>query len=181
MGEWRFIEGEVVSLRPVEESDLAFVHAGVNHPLVRPFVGQSFPTTLARERRYFEELTERLDALQLLVLAGGDPVGVVEFDPIDREAGVADLALWIHPDQQGQGFGYEAATLAITYAFDELRIHKVTANAFDSNAASRRLFESLGFTQEGVGREDAFIGGTYHDTVYYGLLEGEWTERDRDG
>lgn len=35
------------------------------------------------------------DAVERLVEAGGEPVGVVEFEPIDREAGVADLAVRI--------------------------------------------------------------------------------------
>lgn len=170
-----FLEGSSISLRPVEESDLEFVHAGVNHPEVRPYVGQSFPTTLARERRYFEEHNETLDAIELLVEADGEPVGVVEFDPIDRESGVAELAIWIHPDHQGHGYAREAVELMCTYAFDELRLHKVTANAYDRNEASLGVFESVGFTREGVGREDAFFDGEYQDTVYYGLLADEFS------
>ena len=171
-----FIHGESVSLRPVEESDLEFVRAGVNHPEVRPHVGQSFPTSLARERRYLEEANRTLDALQLVVETDGHPVGVVEFDPIDREAGVAEFAVWIHPDHHRRGYAREAAALMLDYAFDELRMHKVTANAFESNEASQRLFESLGFTREGVGREDAFLDGEHRDTVYYGVLDREWRD-----
>lgn len=64
----------------------------------------------------------------------------------------------------------------VAYAFDELHLHKVTASAYASNEASRALFESVGFTHEGVGREDAFLGGRYHDTHYYGLLVDEWPQ-----
>lgn len=169
-----FLQGETVSLRPVEADDLAFIQAGVNHPAVRPFIGQSVPTSLAQEERYLEAHNERSDAIQLLVEADGERVGVVEFDPIDREAGVADLAIWIHPDHQGRGYAREAVALMCSYAFDELRLHKVTADAYATNEASRGLFESMGFTQEGVGREDAFFDGRYQDSVYYGLLEDEW-------
>jgi RimJ/RimL family protein N-acetyltransferase len=176
-----FVAGERVTLRPVEETDLEFVTEGVNHPDVRPFVGQSFPTSLDRERRYLEELNERVDAIQVLVTAGDERVGVVEFDPIDRECGAAELGVWIHPEHQGEGYGREAFCLAVGYAFDELRIHKVTANAYDVNAASRSLLESVGFTHEGVGREDAFLEGDYHDTHYYGLLEREWRDGTTDG
>lgn len=177
-----FAAGERVTLRPIEEDDLEFVTEGVNHPDVRPFVGQSFPTTIARERRYLSELNERLDAVQVLVTTGDERLGVVEFDPIDRETGVADLGFWIHPDHHGKGYGREALCLVLEYAFDELRIHKVTADAYEANEASRGLLESLGFTHEGVGREDAFLHGDYHDTHYYGLLEREWeTDADESG
>lgn len=172
-----FAEGERVTLRPIEEDDLGFVAAGVNHPEVRPFVGQSFPTSVARERRYLAELNERTDAVSVLVTVGDDRVGVAEFDPVDREAGVADLGIWIHPDHHGGGYGREATELMLAYAFDELRMHKVTAEAYDHNAASKGLLESVGFTREGVGREDAFLGGEYRDTHYFGILEGEWRDR----
>ena len=182
-----FAEGERVTLRPIEEADLGFLTRGVNHPEVRPFVGQSFPTSVARERRYLAELDERTDAVSVLAVAGDERVGVVEFDPIDREAGVADFALWIHPDHHGGGYGREAADLMLGYAFEELRIHKVTAEAYETNGASRALLESLGFTREGVGREDVFLDGEYRDTHYFGLLEREWRDggdrrgREEDG
>jgi RimJ/RimL family protein N-acetyltransferase len=178
MEEAVFLEGESVRLRPLHESDLAFVTAGVNHPAVRSRVGQSVPTTLARERRYVEELDERTDAVQVLVVADRERVGVVELDPIDREAGVAELAFWVHPDHRRRGYAREAVELVVGYAFDELRLHKVTASAFAPNEASRGLLESLGFVEEGVGREDAFLDGAYRDTHYYGLLEREWRARE---
>ncbi|WP_380676121.1 GNAT family N-acetyltransferase [Salinigranum sp. GCM10025319] len=174
-----FIEGDRVSLHPIEEEDLAFVTEGVNHPRVRPLVGQWFPTPLARERRYYEETNERLDAVQVLVTGEGDRVGVVEFDPVDHETGVADLAVWIHPDRRRSGYATEAVELMVDYAFSELRIHKVTANAYAANDASRRMLESVGFVEEGVGREDAFFDGEYHDTHYFGILEDEWDVRSR--
>lgn len=173
-----FADGDTVSLHPLEEEDLEFVTAGVNHPRVRTMVGQSLPTSLFRERQYFQEATARSDALQLLVTADGDRVGVVELDPIDHETGVADLAIWIHPDRRRAGYAREAVELVVDYAFAELRLHKVTANAYAANAASREMLQAVGFVEEGVGREDGFVDGAYHDTHYFGLLEREWTGTD---
>lgn len=172
-----FIEGDRISLHPIEEADLEFVTEGVNHPRVRPFVGQWFPTPLAREHRYYEEMNERLDAVQVLITAEDDRVGVVEFDPIDHETGVADLAVWIHPDNRRSGYAREAIELMVDYAFSELRMHKVTANAYAANEASREMLDAIGFAEEGVGREDAFFDGEYHDTHYFGILEDEWDGR----
>jgi RimJ/RimL family protein N-acetyltransferase len=169
-----FLEGDRVSLHPIEEEDLEFVTEGVNHPQVRSLVGQSFPTPLARERRYYEEMNARTDAVQVLVTADGDRVGVVDLDPIDRETGVAELGVWIHPDRHRRGYAREAVELMVDYAFAELRVHKVTANAYADNEASRGMLESVGFVEEGVGREDAFFDGVYHDTHYFGVLEDEW-------
>jgi RimJ/RimL family protein N-acetyltransferase len=169
-----FIEGDRVSLHPLEADDLDFVTEGVNHPQVRTAVGQSMPTSLARERRYYEELNERSDAMHVLVTADGERVGVVELDPLDRETGVVELAVWIHPERRRGGYAREAVSLVVDYAFSELRMHKVTANAYATNEASRGMLEAVGFVEEGVGREDGFFDGAYHDTHYFGLLEHEW-------
>jgi RimJ/RimL family protein N-acetyltransferase len=196
-----FLVGDRVTLTTVESEDVPFLRDGVNHPEVRALVGQPFPTNLDQERRYWAEVTERSDAVQVLITVSGDetdetdvessddaedsgnadtrmPVGVVELDPVDRETGVAELGTWIHPAHHRQGYASEAIELVVGYAFDELRMHKVSANAYARNEASRRMLESLGFVEEGVGREDAFLDGDYHDTHYFGVLESEWRERD---
>jgi RimJ/RimL family protein N-acetyltransferase len=204
-----FLVGDRVTLTTVEADDLGFLRDGVNHPEVRALVGQPFPTNLEQERGYWQDATERPDAVQVLVTvageeadSGGDdagtaevddagtaattepdadsrvPVGVVELDPVDRETGVAELGIWIHPAHHRQGYASEAIELVVGYAFDELRVHKVTANAYARNEASRRMLASLGFVEEGVGREDAFLDGDYHDTHYFGVLDPEWRERD---
>lgn len=168
-----FLEGETVSLRTVEEEDVPFLRDGVNHPAVRPYVGQSFPTNLEQERRFFTELNES-DAIQALVVADDLPVGHVELDPVDHEQGVAELAFWLLPEHRGEGYAKEAAALMVDYAFSELRLHRVGATAFDSNEPSIRLLEKVGFTREGVERENAYVDGSYHDTVHLGILEDEW-------
>jgi RimJ/RimL family protein N-acetyltransferase len=140
-------------------------------------VGQSSPTSRHRERAYFEASAKDPDYVGALVWSGEERVGVVEFDPVDRETGVAELGLWTHPDHQREGYASEAVRLFVDYAFSELRMHKVTANAYGVNEGSRRLLESAGFVEEGIGREDAFFDGSYRDTHYYGVLESEWRER----
>lgn len=180
MTEGAFLTGERVSLRPVEREDLPFVRDGVNHPDVRGAVGQPMPSNLPTEERWYDEANRNHDVLQLLVCDEGIRVGMVELDPIDREDGTADLAFWIHPDHRERGYARDAIETLLDYTFTELRIHKVTANAFAPNQASRNLLGDLGFTEEGIGREDAYLDGRYVDTHYFGLLEGEWSER-RDG
>ena len=62
------------------------------------------------------------------------------------------------------------------YAFDQRRLNKVIANAFDFNAGSRRVLEKVGFTEEGLHREEAFVDGAFVDIYRYGLLAREWRD-----
>ena len=77
----------------------------------------------------------------------------------------------------GRGYGYEAAELGLTFAFDELNLHRVTATVFSYNQRSIALVEKLGFQYEGVFREFLERDGKRHDMLLYGLLRHEWQER----
>lgn len=171
-----FLTGDLVTLKTVEAEDLEFVRDGVNHPAVRRPVGQSLPTNSVRERRYFEEMSESDETVQLLITGGGERVGVIELDSIDFENGTAEVAYWIDPDHRRQGYARDALQTVVGYAFDELRLHKVTASVYEFNVASFELLKGAGFTEEGVHREDAFVDGRYVDTHWFGVLESEWRD-----
>lgn len=166
-----FLVGESVSLRTFEEEDLRFVRDGVNDRAVwRSLGGQTLPSNLAQERTFYERLNREDDALALIVTAGEDRVGVVELSPIDWEPGRATLAFWIHPDHQGNGYATDAVLTLARYAFDHLRLHKLTADAFAFNDGSKRVLERIGFVEEGRLREEDYVEGAHVDVHRYGLL-----------
>ena len=171
-----FLTGDLVTLKTVEAEDLEFLRDGVNHPAVRRPVGQSLPTNGARERRYFDEMSESDELVQLLITSGDERVGVIELDAIDYENGTAEVAYWIDPEQRRQGYARDAVLTTVGYAFDELRLHKVTASVYEFNVASLELLKDVGFTEEGVHRDDAFVEGRYVDTHWFGVLDSEWRD-----
>lgn len=172
-----FIEGDDIALRTVEEEDIEFLQAAVNDPRVWRPIGGSTPYNLEQERDFFENVVSDDETVHLLVTSGETPVGTIGLNAIDQEAGVAEIGYWIAPDHWGNGFGTEATELIVRYAFDHRRLHKLTAQVFEFNEASRRLLETVGFTEEGVQREQVFIDGEYQDTHWYGLLAREWRDQ----
>ncbi|WP_114393336.1 GNAT family N-acetyltransferase [Oleisolibacter albus] len=95
--------------------------------------------------------------------------------------GAQDRLIWLGyillPQVRGQGFAAEAVTAALDFAFGPWDMHRVEANLDPRNDRSARLLERLGFTREGTRRADFLLGGTYHDTLIYGLLSHEWQQR----
>ena len=74
----------------------------------------------------------------------------------------------------GQGVMFEAMSAVLTYAFNEMRLHRVEANIDIDNARSKRLMLKLGFTYEGNLRERYVLGDQLLDEHYFGLLAREW-------
>jgi GNAT superfamily N-acetyltransferase len=73
--------------------------------------------------------------------------------------------------EPGGGAGTFALTFALKRAFDELRAHRVFLEVLESNVLARRLYERLGFRNEGLYR-DGFrdAAGRFHNLVPYGML-----------
>lgn len=170
-----FREGESVELRTVEAEDVEFLHELVNHPRVRPGVGRVDPVNRQQEREWIEAAAE--DGFHFLVCEEGTPVGIVGLnDPIEQW-GLAEVGYMIHPTQWDNGYATDAVREVCWYAFEERRYNKVTAKAYETNPASRRVLEKVGFTREGQFRAEAFVDGEFVDVYRYGLLADEWGRR----
>ena len=74
----------------------------------------------------------------------------------------------------GQGLMAEAMSAVLTYAFNEMGLHRVEANIDIDNARSKGLLLKLGFTYEGNLRERYVFGDQLLDEHYFGLLDREW-------
>lgn len=100
-----------------------------------------------------------------------DGLGTIALFDVDEVDG--QVGYWLRRDAQGAGYATEAVALVGRYAFAERRLHRLTATVFESNEASIRLLERLGFVHEGTDREARWTGGEFVDEERYGLLADE--------
>ncbi|MFB6150493.1 MAG: GNAT family N-acetyltransferase [Haloarculaceae archaeon] len=172
-----FLKGEQVRLNPVEEEDLAFLLECINDPRVRRGIASYRPTNREQEAEWFEGIAESDDEEHFLLTAAGDRAGIVGLHDVDEVFGNAEIGYYVHPEHWGNGYATDAVRQVAAYAFEERRLHRVSAKCFADNDASRRVLEKVGFEREGTLREGAFVRGEYVDLYQYGLLEDEWDGR----
>jgi RimJ/RimL family protein N-acetyltransferase len=90
------------------------------------------------------------------------------------ELAVAILA----PEDRGEGFGLEAATLLCAYAFDGLGLNRVWSRFPTDNAAAaaaaNRLGQGMGWRQVGVERESEWVLGRHGDAALWELLRSDF-------
>jgi ribosomal-protein-alanine N-acetyltransferase len=112
-------------------------------------------------------------AVHLLLIAPGtgEMVGDCNFTNIVRGPFQAcHLGFSLAKQFEGQGLMREALTSAITYIFDEIRLHRIMANFRPENARSERLLKRLGFEREGLARSYLRINGVWADHVLTSLI-----------
>jgi RimJ/RimL family protein N-acetyltransferase len=86
----------------------------------------------------------------------------------------AHVTIQMNRAYQRQRFATEALTSILTFCFDHLRLHRVSASCDSRNAAAVKLLEKAGLRREGEFVQDSQIHGEWRNTVWYALLREEF-------
>ncbi|OUQ86314.1 GNAT family N-acetyltransferase [Brevibacillus brevis] len=103
------------------------------------------------------------------------PIGITSLIQIDLKNRNAECIIDIgEKEYWGKGYGREALKLLLDYAFLEMNLHRVSLRVFSFNERAIKLYERLGFKQEGISRQFLFREGKWHDIVHMGILQQEY-------
>ncbi len=80
-------------------------------------------------------------------------------------------------EDRRKGYGSQALTMLLRYAFGELNLYRVTAVVPAYNEGAIRLFQKFGFMEEVRRRKALHRDGEFWDIVSFGLLNTEWREQ----
>jgi RimJ/RimL family protein N-acetyltransferase len=86
----------------------------------------------------------------------------------------AEIGFTLAPAYQKQGYATEGVRAVLDRLFRVQGLHKVAGECDSRNVASAALMERLGFTREGLLRQQTYIKGEWTDDLIYGLLAEEW-------
>ena len=173
-----FLEGELVSLRPLERDDAPAFVRWLNAPDVRAGLQVFRPLSLAAEYAFLENLgstQEQQLVVGIVERTSGALVGACGLHDIswrDRRALfgilIGEKSCW------GRGMGREASRLLVDYAFGTLGLHRVELHVYAFNTRALRTYQALGFVREGTLREHHFHDGRFVDTQTMAVLSDEW-------
>lgn len=99
---------------------------------------------------------KKMGRIYLAVMLGDDPIGEVILKGIDRDRKCCALGISMRSDEfKSRGFGTQAEILALRYAFEELGMETVFADALIQNTRSQRVLAKAGFKQ--INQDRAFV------------------------
>lgn len=173
-------------LREYRESDFEHVKRWVNDREATANLSPIFDRvqTEPMTRSFFNKaLNNELPGHYFVIADRGDEryIGQIDLRTQDDPSRQAGLGLIVpDPANRGQGIGREAMGLILTFAFDTLNLHKVWLNVFVRNIGAIGLYRSLGFSTEGVLRDDVYREGIYLDLMIMSILAREWRSQATD-
>ena len=162
------------NLRAMTCDDLEQVFSWRNHPQIRQAMCNRSEISWDDHCKWFNKISSNPSHQALIYEENGVALGFVQFTGVMPGATV-DWGFYASP-MAPKGVGLRLGRLAIDFAFGDLMIHKVCGEVFVENQASINLHRNLGFSEEGVLREQKRIGLRYKNQILFGLLKREWAK-----
>ncbi|MFF8958897.1 GNAT family N-acetyltransferase [Streptomyces sp. NPDC014894] len=171
------MRGELVGLRALEPSDAEALWRWNHDPEVMRWMDDGHPQSLARTRASLEERPRNAYGDVLLGIEATEDarlIGLIRLRDAEPETGCADLDVYLgEKEYWGRGFATDAMRRACRYGFEDMRLHKISLTVVTENHAARRVYEKVGFVEEGRLRSVFRRDGRWYDQFAMGLLEGE--------
>jgi ribosomal-protein-serine acetyltransferase len=113
-------------------------------------------------------------AIHLSILYKEKIVGVVAYNIIDQENGIAKVGYWLGEEYTGKGIMIKAVNELLYIGFEYWPIQKVEIQCAENNIKSLAIPVKLGFTNEGLIRRTAKVNSEYQNHFVLGLLKEEY-------
>ncbi len=171
-----------VALRPLEREDLKFVHTLDNNASVmRYWFEEPFASFDELQQIYESHTHDQSERRFIITNVNLAPVGLVELVEINHIHRHAEFQIIISPAYHGRGYAQQATRQAIDYVFQVLNLHKLSLYVDTENHAAIHVYKKLGFSEEGILREEFFVNGEYRDALRMCILQHDYLEMRRKG
>lgn len=166
-----------ISLTAVKQEDLPALLAWINDREQVLANSPYRPVSEKQHQDWFAAMQQREDAVIFAIrLSASDAlIGTCQLHSISRVHRSAELQIRLgEVAQRRKGYGTQAVSLLLDFAFKDLNLQRVYLHVFQNNLAAIRAYEKVGFITEGVLRRAAFINGKYVDVLVMGILAEEY-------
>jgi len=103
-------------------------------------------------------------------------VGFVDINHLHRTAEIGifigDKSYW------GNGYGQEALSLLLDYAFKKLNLHSILLRVYDFNQRAIACYEKTGFKKIGEIRDGLIRNMEYHNVILMDILPADFYEKN---
>ena len=102
-----------------------------------------------------EKLEEKAPVFSMIDKGDGRFIGNIELMDVKDSAG--ELGIAITAEKQDRGYGTEAVSALVAYAFSKMGLNRVFLRAYPGNARAIRVYEKCGFREYKRTEEDVFM------------------------
>jgi RimJ/RimL family protein N-acetyltransferase len=172
------LPGERCELRRWRASDAASLVRNANNVNVAKHLRDRFPHpyTWQDAQAFLAAACGEEPQTNFAIDVAGEAVGGLGYVPgSDVERYSAEVGYWLGESYWGRGVVTEALALFTRHAFAELGLLRLFALPLADNAASIRVLQKVGFSEEGILRSSCVKFGHPRNQVIYALVNERWS------
>lgn len=142
----------MLRLRPYKACDAAaIVSWSENEAAFRRWSADRFPAypiTAEDLNRHYDAMAESDSFFEFTAFDDSGPLGhlIMRFTNDEKTALRFGFVI-VDSRKRGQGYGREMLNLAVRYAFDFLKVEKITLGVFENNLPAYRCYRAAGFRE----------------------------------
>lgn len=173
------IYGKKVLLRAMEPEDMEDFRIMTNDPEMEYLLGGwSYPVSKQQQQEWYANAINSKNNLRWTVVSIEDTtiLGMVNLVDIDWKNGTAvhGIRLLQGEAYRHKGYGTDAVSAIMRYAFDELRLNRLETTILEYNVFSQALFRKCGWKQEGIKRESVYRKGIYYNQQMWAITATDY-------
>lgn len=158
-------------LRKLEQKDADLMLEWMKDKTVNCYFSNDFASyNLDKVRKFINESFNDKNQHFAVVNTADEYQGTISLKNISFEDFNAEYAVVFRKTAQGTGLAKKASIELLNYAFDILKLKKVYLNVLEDNIRARKLYEKIGFKQEGTFYQHKFINNKFKNLCWYGIF-----------
>jgi RimJ/RimL family protein N-acetyltransferase len=138
--------------------------------------------TYEKETEFYQTTVMGRNNLVLAIVdkEGDQHIGNIGIHEIDWVKSIGGYGIIMgRKDYWGKGYAEEATRLILDYAFCRLGIRKIRLVVHEKNEVAIKLYQKVGFVEEGRLVKEVFTNGQWYDHIAMGLFREDYVARFR--
>lgn len=134
------------------------------------FYTEAYQRNRIKESMVLQEADEQY-MFGVFLFSSDELIGIVTLTEVVRgplQAGW--VGYYLDQAHNGRGYTTEAVRLVLSYAFSNLKLHRLEAGVMPHNAGSIKVLEKAGFHQEGLNKSNVRIDGKWQDHLHFAII-----------
>lgn len=173
----QILVGERIKLVALEKAHLPYRVDFINDPDVQSTLNFDYPTSLSKTEAWFSKicLSPSRAELTIIDLQSDSVIGFAGYIDISYKASKAEHYIFIgDKNYWSKGYGSEAYKLLTNYGFKQLGLNRIFGYQLEDNVKAEKCVLGLGWTIEGLLRDDIFSHGKIKSRKVISILRDEW-------
>ena len=180
----QLFEGKLIRLAPIDHDKDPEVESRWTHDLdlLRSLSQKpAMPLSVGQMKKRYESIEKEVDESKKIFhftirdMQDDRLLGFVRIEWIEWTHGTGNLKLAIGDQaERNKGYGSEALSLMLRFAFNELNLYRLSAIVGEDNPGALRFFMRHGFVEEVRRRKALLRDSQTWDIIHLGILREEW-------